>query len=108
MRGLALSMREGFREYDFIGSVGNGEFLLVLPGLSPFAVRARAAKLMQIAAGSGINSVSVLAAEALFPEHGSDVDELLAAADRRIFELRSQRYALPEKAAGVPSAAWVQ
>jgi putative nucleotidyltransferase with HDIG domain len=108
LRGLALSMREGFREYDFIGSVGNGEFLLVLPGLSPFAVRARAAKLMQIAAGTGINSVSVLAAEALFPEHGSDVDELLAAADRRIFELRSQRYALPEKAAGVPSAAWVQ
>ena len=45
LRGLAVSMREGFRECDFIGSVGNGEFLLVLPGLSPLAVRAKASKL---------------------------------------------------------------
>ena len=54
VRGLSLSMREGFREYDFLGRIAPGEFLLVLPGLSPFAVRAKAMKLMQIAAGQRI------------------------------------------------------
>jgi putative nucleotidyltransferase with HDIG domain/diguanylate cyclase (GGDEF)-like protein len=109
LRGLALSMREGFRECDFIGTVGNGEFLLVLPGLSLFSVRAKTSRLMQIAAGSGLNSVTVLAAEALFPEDGNDVDELLAAADRRIFQLRSELYALTDKAPTAASAqTWVQ
>lgn len=99
LRGLVLSMREGFHESDFIGSMGNGEFLLVLSGLSPFAVRAKASRLMQIAAGSERHRVSVLAAEALSPEDGTSADELLAAADRRIFELRNQRFVLAEKAA---------
>ena len=107
VRGLALAMRENFREYDFLGRIAPGEFLLVLPGLSPFAVRAKAAKLMQIAAGTGLDSVQVLAAEAIFPDDGGDADELLAAADRRIFQLRNQRYTpLPKSEA--TQATWVQ
>lgn len=107
VRGLSLSMREGFREYDFLGRIAPGEFLLVLPGLSPFAVRAKAMKLMQIAAGRGLNAVSVMAAEAMFPEDGGDADELLAAADRRIFQLRTERYA-PEPKAAAAQGGWVQ
>jgi putative nucleotidyltransferase with HDIG domain len=102
LRGLMLSMREGLRECDFIGSAGNGEVLLVLPGLSPSAVRAKASRLMQIAAGSDFDRLSVLAAEAISPEQGADVAELLSVADRRIFELRSQRHALATKPAGAP------
>ena len=66
--------------------------------------------LMQIAAGSGLNSLSVLAAEALFPEDGSDASELLAAADRRIFQSRKQWLCShPEKSAsaGMPEV-WIQ
>ena len=102
-----LSMRESFREYDFLGRIGPGEFLLVLPGFSPFAVRAKATKLMQIAAGSGPNAVEVLAAEAMFPEDGADADELLSAADRRIFELRSERYSAAPRSPAA-QAGWVQ
>ena len=52
VRGLTLSMRESFRDYDFLGRIGPGEFLLILPGVSPFAVRAKATKLLQIASGA--------------------------------------------------------
>jgi putative nucleotidyltransferase with HDIG domain len=107
VRGLTLSMRESFREYDFLGRIGPGEFLLVLPGVSPFAVRAKATRLLQIASGSGLNSVQVLAAEALFPDDGGDADQLLAAADRRIFELRNERYA-PAPRSLAAQAGWVQ
>ena len=113
VRGLTLAMREGFREYDFIGRIGASEFLLVLPGLSPYAVRAKASKLMQITGGAGSNMISVLAGEAMFPEDGEDADELLTAADERIFELRHQRYeglgACPAEAPGnAPTGAWLQ
>ena len=112
LRRLTFAMREGLREYDFLGRIGAGEFLLVLPGLSPFAVRAKASKLMQITSGVEPNLISVLAAEALFPEDCGDADELLTAADLRIFQLRHQRYADGEKALGTPegapAGAWLQ
>jgi GGDEF domain-containing protein len=107
VRGLTHSMRESFREYDFLGHIGPGEFLLVLPGVSPFAVRTKATKLLQIASGSGLNTVQVLAAEALFPDDGADADQLLAAADRRIFELRGERYS-PAPRSLAAQAGWVQ
>jgi len=107
VRGLTLSMRESFRDYDFLGRIGPGEFLLVLPGLSPYAVRAKATRLLQIASGSGPNAVQVLAAEAMFPEDGPDTDQLLSAADRRIFELRSERYSTAPTSLAA-QAGWVQ
>jgi len=107
VRGLTLSMRESFRDYDFLGRIGPGEFLLILPGVSPFAVRAKATKLLQIASGSGPNAVEVLAAEAMFPEDGADTDQLLSAADRRIFELRSERYSAAPRSLAA-QAGWVQ
>ena len=43
----------------------------------------------------------VMAAEAMFPEDGGDADQLLSAADRRIFQLRTERYsAAPRSACG--------
>jgi putative nucleotidyltransferase with HDIG domain len=109
LRGLTLAMRESFREYDFLGRVGPGEFLIVLPGLSPFAVRAKAAKLMQITSGTDPEIVSVLAAEALFPEDCGDADGLLTVADLRIFQLRQQRFTPDSKAAGASAAGvWIQ
>lgn len=107
-RAVAVAMQEGLREYDFLGSIGQAEFLLVLPGLSRFAVRAKVAKLMQIASESGGNRISVLAAEAVSGEDGSDADELLAAADRRVFELRTQRMIMAAKTAASEAAVWVQ
>jgi GGDEF domain-containing protein len=103
-------MQEGLRTGDFLGRVGPAEFLLVLPGLSTFAVRAKVMKLMQIATETGRNKVSVLAAEAVAAEDGIDVDELLSAADRRIFELRTQRLALTAQnsSVGQPPELWVQ
>jgi hypothetical protein len=57
--------------------------------------------------------VSMLAGDAMFPKDGEDADGLLAAADARIFELRSQRYeglsACPAEAPGnAPTGAWLQ
>jgi diguanylate cyclase (GGDEF)-like protein len=108
-RGVGLAMQEGLRDFDFLGRIGPGEFLLVLPGMSTFAVRARVSKLMQIATQSGKLRVSVLAAEAVSGNDGLNADELLSAADRRLFELRAQRLTLTDETSGQPaSAMWLQ
>jgi putative nucleotidyltransferase with HDIG domain len=109
-RRLTLAMQEGLREYDFLGRIGPAEFLLVLPGLSTFAVRAKVAKLMQIATQTGHLKVSVLAAEAVSGDDGMDADDLLSAADRRVFELRTQRLTLAARnaPATVSQGPWVQ
>jgi GGDEF domain-containing protein len=110
-RGLALAMQDGLREYDYLGRLGPAEYLLVLPGLSTFAVRAKVAKLMQISTYTQLNRLWVLAAEAVSGDDGNEADELLTSADRRIHELRSNRLAVAAKAdaqAALAGASWVQ
>jgi putative nucleotidyltransferase with HDIG domain/diguanylate cyclase (GGDEF)-like protein len=107
VRNLTQAMRDGIRDYDFLGRLGPNEFMLVLPGFSTFAVRAKASKLMQIASGSGAGAVSVLAADAICPDDGNDAEELLAAADRRLHQIRAQRQPLAKAAPQSAGRLWV-
>jgi GGDEF domain-containing protein len=72
--------------------------VLVLPGLAQPSVAQKTAQLRQIAAQAGReicggDSFSLSVGEAHYPEDGGDAEELLAAADRRMYKAKHSRKA---------------
>jgi GGDEF domain-containing protein len=68
----------------------------VLPGHLPDAVKAKARIYSEIASQAGRlhcgeKLLSMSVGEASFPEDGSDADQLLAAADRRMYQAKHQQ-----------------
>lgn len=112
-RGLILAsaedaIRECCREHDYFARTSDLEFVVTLQGLTDSAVRAAAARLRQIVLGPPGSPVTLSVAEAQYPHDGVHGEQLLAAADRRLF---SGGYAQAAKAAaGTPqsSTPWVQ
>jgi putative nucleotidyltransferase with HDIG domain len=106
---VSSMLRDTCCEYDYIGSLREGEFVIVLPGLTASLVRSKAAKLMQISIAAGDQSLNLVAADGQYPEDGDEPYMLLAAADRRLFDTRFRRQPairspLPRNAA----PGWVQ
>ena len=109
LRSVIPMLRDSCREFDYIGRIRDNEFVIVMPGLTPQAVRAKAAKLMQISVDAGGEQLHLLAAEGLYPDDGTEAEALLAAADRRLFEMRFRAQA--SAGAGVSrttAQGWVQ
>jgi diguanylate cyclase (GGDEF)-like protein/putative nucleotidyltransferase with HDIG domain len=93
LRTVAQGLQEHCREYDYVARMGGDEFVVVLPGHPPDAVRAKARILSEIAAQAGQlhcgeTLLSMSVGEAVFPEDGTDADQLLAAADRRMYHAK--------------------
>jgi diguanylate cyclase (GGDEF)-like protein len=101
LRSLVPMLRDSCREFDYVGRIRENEFLIVMPGLSSQALRAKAAKLMQISIDAGGQALNLLAADGEYPGDGAEADTLLAAADRRLFEMRFRRQAAGKSAARV-------
>jgi diguanylate cyclase (GGDEF)-like protein/putative nucleotidyltransferase with HDIG domain len=106
LRSIVLSMRDACREFDFLARMGGNEFVLVLPGLKLDAVRSKAAKLMQIASNNGGEALSLVVGDAYYPEDSENAEQLLASADRRMFEVKLQRTAAASTS-NIPMR-WVQ
>lgn len=93
---LAESLRNSCRETDAIGRLGGDEFLFVLPDTGRSgAVRFCKRALKRLAAsraewphgGPPVPDVSM--GIAAFPEHGSDLDDLIRVADRAMYEAKA-------------------
>jgi diguanylate cyclase (GGDEF)-like protein/putative nucleotidyltransferase with HDIG domain len=94
LRLVAEALRSRCREYDYVARMGGDEFVLLLPGGDRRSVQSRIADLKQIAIGAGMPSgsgVSLSLGEAYFPDDGSDAEELLAEADRRMYKAKQLR-----------------
>jgi diguanylate cyclase (GGDEF)-like protein len=94
LRALAAELRQQVRESDVVGRFGGEEFTVLLPctdgaGACGIAERLRtSAGRLSVAAGDGRISVTVSIGVAVLGQHGSDLFELLAAADVALYRAK--------------------
>jgi diguanylate cyclase (GGDEF)-like protein/putative nucleotidyltransferase with HDIG domain len=88
LRTVAQSIRQSFREYDYVGRTEEATFTLVLPGMKREALVSKLARLNQITEASckqiGQTSVHCVIGEALYPEDGDGARQLLSLAEGRL------------------------
>src|SRR5580700_2707770 len=94
LRALATELRQQVREPDVVGRFGGEEFTVLLPrtdadGACRIAERLRSsAGLLSVAAAEASISVTVSIGVAVLGQHGSDLFELLAAADLALYRAK--------------------
>jgi diguanylate cyclase (GGDEF)-like protein len=89
----AAGMRACCREYDYVARMGGDEFVLILPGAERDAVITKLHQLEGVARRAGANVcgedvLSLSVGDAFYPEDGDDVEQLLALADRRMYQMK--------------------
>jgi len=90
LRYVADVLRGNCREYDYVARMGGDEFVILLPGSDREAVLRRISEFQHIACGDGAlpgaGVITLSVGEAFYPDDGSDAEQLLAEADRRMYK----------------------
>ena len=100
LHDAAARLIGALRESDTLGRFGGDEFVAVLSGADERGARATAARMLKRLApplniaGQTV-SVGASVGVALYPAHGKDVQSLLAAADRAMYQDKRARDARP-------------
>ena len=90
LRLFADFMKAVCREYDYVARMGGDEFVIVAPGLTPTAAEEKATHLLSLAREAGRqvcghDFLSLSIGCAYYPDAGSDAEQLLTEADRRMY-----------------------
>ncbi len=93
LRDFAGHMQEMCRGYDYVARMGGDEFVVVAPGLSPEAAEEKACRLNRLAVDAGRkvagrNLISLSVGVSFCPVDGFDLEQLLGAADRRMYSVK--------------------
>jgi diguanylate cyclase (GGDEF)-like protein len=90
---VADGLLSGLRAQDTVARLGGDEFCILAPDTDPGGVSALAARIARAVAqaSAGVEAVRGSVGIALFPQDGRSVDELLRAADQRLFAAKRAR-----------------
>jgi len=91
LKDFAREIQSRVRTYDFVARMGGDEFVILLPNMPAGIVSAKVAELGLVAAEAsrricGEELVTVSCGVALLGEDGDRTEDLLTAADRRMYE----------------------
>lgn len=93
LKAVSGVLRGTCREYDYVARMGGDEFVLIFPGLQPEDLRAKTDRVSLVArmagqdvCGEDLCRLSIGAAR--YPEDGTDAEQLLAEADRRMYKAK--------------------
>lgn len=97
LQRLARLMQDSFNGHDdIVCRYGGEEFVVVLPNISPVALRSRAERLLEQVRdlhvdcnGQVVGGVTVSAGIAISPLHARNIDGLISAADRALYAAKS-------------------
>ncbi len=102
LRAVATALKTSCREYDSVARMGGDEFVALLPGVRPIDAENKAHAFQEIVAQTCYNLFAerLLTASvglANYPGDGSDAEQLLAEADRRMYtQKRDRKQAAPD------------
>jgi diguanylate cyclase (GGDEF)-like protein/putative nucleotidyltransferase with HDIG domain len=93
LRSVAAALRDSCREYDYVARMGGDEFVLILPASDCESMKRRIGELRTIGAQAGsmvtgMNGMTMSIGEAFYPQDGTDAEQLLAEADRRMYRAK--------------------
>ena len=90
LHAVAAGLKAACREYDYVARMGGDEFVVLLPGFKPFDAGLKVAQFREVVReiSEGLFSgdfLTVSVGAAHFPLDGTDAEQLLAEADRRMY-----------------------
>jgi diguanylate cyclase (GGDEF)-like protein/putative nucleotidyltransferase with HDIG domain len=90
LRLFAQALKDSVREYDYVARMGGDEFVVIAPGLPAEAAAKKGEQLRALAKQAGFEVcgeeiLSLSVGQAVCPEDGTDAEQLLAEADRRMY-----------------------
>jgi len=103
LKTFASLIHEVCREYDYAARMGGDEFVIIAPNMTPGSVSERSVLLSSLAQQAGRevcgkDFLSLSLGAAFYPQDGSDTEQLLAEADRRMYTAKQLHYGQCETA----------
>jgi diguanylate cyclase (GGDEF)-like protein/putative nucleotidyltransferase with HDIG domain len=97
LKVFANLMRGACRESDYLARLGGDEFVIVAPHMPPGSANLRARQLNALAKRAsrevcGAESLSLSVGTVFYPQDGSDVERLLAEADKKMYSVKRLHY----------------
>src|SRR5579859_1497642 len=98
LREFTARLKDVCRGYDYVARMGGDEFVITAPGLTAEAAKEKAERLNQAAIEAGRHVcgrelITLSVGMAFCPDDGSDVERLLAEADRRMYSMKQIHHA---------------
>jgi diguanylate cyclase (GGDEF)-like protein len=108
LREVASGLKTNCRQYDYVARMGGDEFVVLISGVTPEEAENRIEEFRHVVSGIGIQSfdkpLSASIGVAHFPGDGGDAEQLLAEADRVMYQQKRSRK--NHRAGAQPQPAW--